>query len=235
MLQVENISKSFRKISDVLIDISFKVFPGSICGIFGSVEAGKSVLLNILSGRIDPDKGAIFFNGNNINNDSLYNSDEIIFIPEKVRLFPFMTGGRLLKYICRKKGVKDFIYHEYEKKYSDCFGKDVLDNYIITYSREKKRVLQIIMALIQKPHVLILDEPFKGISMRTEYICKDILSREKERGTIIIISSRYMGDREDFYSKILILKSGILLLDQDIHSINEYNEIRKKYEGKILK
>lgn len=168
MLQVKNISKSFKENSDVLLNISFSIRPGTVCGIFGDSGAGKSALLMIIAGRYKEDEGAVYYKHRIVRKGYWHKPKDITYIGDDNRSFSFVSGRKYLEYFARKNKISLKSLEESKRWFAECFGEKSIEQPICSYSNEMKTVLFFLGAVSCKPKVFALDEPFMGMTQKTE-------------------------------------------------------------------
>lgn len=231
MLQVKNISKSYKEHRNVLLNVNFSILPGTVCGIFGDSGAGKSALLMIIAGMCKEDDGAVYYKHRLVRKNLWRRPKDITYIFCDNRCFSFVSGRRYLEHFAKKNRVTLKLLKESKRIFTECFDEKSLEQPIYSYSNEMKTVLFFLGAVSGKPRLFALDEPFLGMALKTRIIFEKLLISEKEKGSIIIIASKEMVRGERLYTKIIIMKMGLLLMEQDIDSDERYQEMKKVYDN----
>lgn len=198
ILNSEHIAKSFGR-NKVLKDISFQLEAGSITGIVGENGSGKSVLMEIIVGVRSADKGAIIRNGS------------IGYCPQRAVLFPHLTVQEHFIYFSiaygigseqSKKRSEELLYHFNYKKYQQ--------EKIINLSGGTQQKLNLSIALLHEPDLLILDEPYNGFDWDTYKRFWDYTNQLKNRGCAILIVTHLLSEKERL-DRIYELENGILV------------------------
>ena len=210
MLEIIDFSKSYG--NKVAVDnLSFKVEPGDICAFVGHNGAGKTTTIKAIAGILDFDKGDILVDGVSIKEDPISCKKKMAYLPDNPDLYEFLKGIDYLNFICDIYEVdnrKDLI-----KKYSDLFElTGFLGNPINTYSHGMKQKLAIISALVRKPKLLLLDEPFVGLDPVSSHNLKEIMKELTKDGVCILFSTHVLEVAEKLCNKVAVIKKGKLVV-----------------------
>ena len=210
MLEIIDFSKSYG--NKLAVDnLSFKVEPGDICAFVGHNGAGKTTTIKAIAGILDFDKGDILVDGVSIKEDPISCKKKMAYLPDNPDLYEFLKGIDYLNFICDIYEVdnrKDLI-----KKYSDLFElTGFLGNPINTYSHGMKQKLAIISALVRKPKLLLLDEPFVGLDPVSSHNLKEIMKELTKDGVCILFSTHVLEVAEKLCNKVAVIKKGKLVV-----------------------
>ncbi len=205
MIKIQSLSKSFNK-QQVLHDVSFEIKKGEIIGVAGPNGAGKTSLLNILALIADYDCGEYLIEGNNTKENLNYYRSVIGYVPQDIALFEELSVADNLicwsKYNFKKaKKLMNSISLELDLT-------EILNKKVKKLSGGMKRRLNVAVALINSPQILIMDEPMVGIDDKH---CKLIFSNLKtlsKQGVTQIISSHSLEQLIEISDKILYLNNG---------------------------
>ena len=224
MLEYKNFSKSYG--NKLAVDnLNLKIEDGILCAFVGPNGAGKTTTLKATAGILDFNDGDIFINGLSIKNDSILCKREIAYLPDEPNLYEFLKGIDYLNFICDIYDIKDE-RSGLIKKYSDLFElTGFLGNTINTYSHGMKQKLSIISALIHKPKVLLLDEPFVGLDPVSSHNLKEIMKNLTKEGVTIFFSTHVLEVAEKLCDKVAVIKNGKLIV---------YDEMKKVIKDKSL-
>ena len=209
ILEIKNIKKSFgNKI--VLNNISFKLYRNEIFVLLGHNGAGKTVLLNILTGLLRADSGSSIYNSENILTSSGLNYfHKIIGIcPQEDILFENLTVEEHLKLFCKFKSIPNSsIEEEISEVLHNLNFAEKRFTKVSNLSGGQKRKLSIALALIGKSSIIFLDEPTSGMDISTRKNLWDILKRCLT-GKIIILTTHFMEEASVLGDRIGILSGG---------------------------
>jgi simple sugar transport system ATP-binding protein len=231
LLEVKNISKSFGTVR-VLSNISFDLERGQILGLVGDNGAGRTTLLNILSGGLQPSDGEICIKGREAQFKSPADAmkEGIAIVYQFLELVDIATVwenffmGRELT-----KRIGPFAFLDVEKmkrlaaesiaKYGHTFN---IEREIGELSGGQRRIIAVTRAIEANPEILLLDEPTHGLSKRVIKDIFDLLRKAKEeKDTSIIITSQWYEQVSDFVDDVIVLRRGEVVGRFDVASANK--------------
>lgn len=215
MLKIDNLSKSYGKNKKKAVNgLCLEVKPGEIYGFIGHNGAGKTTTIKAIAGIIDYEEGDILINGISIKDDPIAAKKLIAYIPDNPDIYDTLTGIQYLNFISDMFEISLKDREELIDKYSKMFNlKENLVDLISTYSHGMKQKLVIISALIHKPKLLLLDEPFVGLDPKAAFTLKSIMKEMCQEGTSIFFSSHVLEVVEKLCDRVGIIKEGKLLLE----------------------
>ncbi len=232
MLEVSNITKYYGE--KLAVDhLSFTVKKGEIFGLLGENGAGKTTTFRIIMGLLNANSGSVFLNGKQIDYKL---TDQIGYVTEERSLLTKMTvKDQILFYGILKGMDEEDILEELDKWLSRFEITSYKNRKIKELSKGNQQKVQFISAIIHKPKLLILDEPFSGLDpINVELLKKAILALQKE-GCAIIFSSHQMDIIEDFCEKLIILKEGKPVVSGYLKEIKkEYKKMNIRIKGEDL-
>lgn len=206
-IELKNISKSFKK-EKVLDDISYTFNEKRIYGIVGANGSGKSVLLKVLAGLYKASSGEVLFDGKNYQQEKIFPH----FIGAAIEYPGFINDLTGWDNLLLLAGIKKFIGKEEINEILEVVGlsKDK-DKKYGTYSLGMRQKLSLAQALMEKPLIILLDEPFNGIDRASVKKIKEylVLQKEEEKA-LIIITTHIKDDLEDLVDEKLYLEDGKL-------------------------
>jgi ABC-2 type transport system ATP-binding protein len=214
MIEVKNLTKSYSD-KDALKDISFIIKPGQIVGLLGLNGAGKSTIMNIMTGYISATSGTVSIGGFDILNDGKKAKKLIGYLPEQPAFYPEMKVNEHLDFICDLKMVsKDKIKR---REYLDDICRrtgiiDVQKRMVRNLSKGYRQRVGFASALIGKPKVLILDEPTAGLDPSQIKEMRNLIM-ECGRDSTVIISSHILFEIGAVCDRVLIINEGVLIAD----------------------
>ena len=209
MLEIRNFSKSYSKEKNVVENINLKVNAGEIFGFIGHNGAGKTTTIKSIVGILDFKEGEILIDGMSIKEKPIECKRVMAYIPDNPDIYDALTGIQYLNFIADiyKVGKKE--REERIKNYADRFEiTTYLGDLISSYSHGMKQKLVVISALIHKPKLLILDEPFVGLDPKAAYTLKEIMKEICSEGSSIFFSSHVLEVVEKLCDKVAIIKGG---------------------------
>ena len=209
IINVENVTKRFgNKI--VLDNISFEIKEGEIFGFIGPNGAGKSTLINIMNGILVADGGSIEICGHDVLKDSIEAKKSVGYVPQEISLLEDLNAYSNLEYFGALYGLKGGLLKERIKEALEITGlADKKKEKVKKYSGGMKRRLNIAVAIMHHPKVLILDEPTVGVDPQSRNHIFDFIKRiGKEWGTTVIYTSHYMEEVEELCERVFIIDLG---------------------------
>ncbi len=211
ILVVENLHKSYKNIKAV-DGISFELDRGGLIGLLGPNGAGKSTTISIISTLIKPDSGKVFFNGDDITKNPKSIQTFLGVVPQEIALYNQLTGMDNLKFWASAYNLKR---HELLKRIeivSEIIGIDKrLSSPVYTYSGGMKRRLNIGVALLHNPEIIIMDEPTVGVDPQSRNHILNTVKNLNDSGVSVIYTSHYMDEVETLCKKIHIMDEGKII------------------------
>ncbi|MHA1926215.1 MAG: ABC transporter ATP-binding protein [Candidatus Thorarchaeota archaeon] len=229
-VKIENLVKSYGDLVAVS-DVSFEVQEGEIFGILGPNGAGKTTAIKVLMGLLDADSGSAEVFGTSSSEDPIGVKRLVGYVPEEQQLYESLTPREIFEFIASvrelpeektSKRVAEFVHAlDFEKYY---------DAMVVTLSQGNKQKALLISALIHRPKLLILDEPFSGLDVRTASIMKDVIKIHAENGGSVLLSTHIMEVAEAMCDRVGILDEGKLVA---VGTLEELRDVSKR-EGATL-
>lgn len=203
-LIVKNVCKSIRR-KEILTDINLQLCSGKIYGFMGKNGSGKTMLFRALSGLISIDSGTISWNGKMLHKDFSILPNLGITI-ENAGLYPKLTGVQNLSYLA---DLTHRIGKEEINKAITRVGLDPQDKRTFgKYSMGMKQRLSIAQAIMEKPDIIMLDEPTNGLDKSGVEEIRKIMLEEKERGALILLASHSEEDMRLLADQIYEMENG---------------------------
>jgi ABC-2 type transport system ATP-binding protein len=223
MLRVKNLSKDYDGFV-ALQNASFELEKGTILGLIGENGAGKSTIIKILSGLIEPSSGIIEYFGMDFGSNKSMIKRRIGYLPEVDSLYENMNPLEYLLFFASLYGIST---KEAKKRAYELIEMlNIPANRPISeFSKGMKRKVSIARTLIHHPDILIYDEPTGGLDPSTSLFIAKFMRNLREQGKAILFSAHNMYYVESVCDRIIILKEGKVLYYGSIDELRQ----NKKY------
>lgn len=215
MIQVNNLSKIYNNGVKVLNIPHLEISKGQSFGLVGNNGAGKTTFFSLLLDLIKPTSGFITNNGVQVNTSEAWKTFTSAFIDESF-LIGYLTAEEYFYFIGELRGQNKADVDVLLAKYSEFFNDEILNSkkYLRDLSKGNMKKVGIIAALIGKPEVVILDEPFANLDPTTVSRLKKIINELSENPNVtILISSHDLNHIVDVCDRIMVLNKGEVMKD----------------------
>jgi ABC-2 type transport system ATP-binding protein len=227
LLECQNLCKSFGR-KQILKGLSFEIDEGDILAFIGPNGSGKTTTIKLILGLQKIDKGKVIINGFDVEKDFVKAIEKVGAIVENPDTYMYLTGWQNLKMIANLyKGVTDEEIKEIVKLVN--LEKRINDK-VSKYSLGMRQRLGIARALINKPNVLILDEPTNGLDPEGIKDLRNLLKKLAKEGMGVLISSHNLAELESFCNKVLIIDNGKII---ETSEVSEFKNNGNKYIFKV--
>ena len=208
MIEIKDVTKSYGR-HKVLQNVSFEIMEGELFGLLGPNGAGKSTLIDILTGIQSMDSGEIFINGKSIKTDKVEIRKHLGLVPQDIALLEELNAVDNLEYFGGLYGLAGQELKSQIEKLLEVAGlTDKKKEKVKNYSGGMKRRLNIAVAMLHNPSILILDEPTVGVDAQSRQHIFDYIQSLAEQGTTILYTSHYMEEIEALCKRVFILDLG---------------------------
>ncbi len=215
MIAVSNLIKKFSKLT-ALDNVSVSCHKGECIALIGPNGSGKTTLIKSILGMVVPDSGTILFNEKNIAHDWKYRS-HIGYMPQIGRYPENMTIGQVFDMM---KSIRKDETSQLDEELFLEFGLDkLLDKRMRTLSGGTRQKVSASLAFLFSPDVLILDEPTAGLDPLASELLKEKISREKEKGKLILITSHILSELDDLVTHIIFMQDGKLKFQKTVEEL----------------
>ncbi len=221
MLEIREISKYYRNFAAVE-DASFAVRPGEVTGYLGPNGSGKSTTVKIITALIEPSRGKVYLDGQDIRQDLVAFRRRLGYVPEEAILYSYLTGLEYLQLIGRLRGIALPVV---DKRANDLLELFSLHPHrhapIANYSKGMKQRVLISAALMHDPDVLILDEPLSGIDVSSALLFKFLLTELARKGKMILYISHVLEVVERVCARVVIIYRGKIMADDSVDNMRK--------------
>ena len=219
MIQVERLSRSYDRLRAVA-EVSFAIGHGEVVGLLGHNGAGKTTIMKMLTGFLEPSAGSIRIDGQDIEARRQAVQALIGYLPENCPLYPEMTVIDYLDYQAGLHGVPTdqrpgLIRQAIARTWLEAKALEP----IATLSRGYRQRVGVAQAILHRPRLLILDEPTNGLDP-TQIRQMRTLIRDLAREATVILSTHILQEVQAVCDRVLILRAGALVLDARLADLN---------------
>jgi len=224
MIEVRRLTRNYGNLKAV-DDVSFDIGRSEVVGLLGHNGAGKTTVMRILTGYLEPDAGDIRIEGFDLREQPREVQRRIGYLPENCPLYPEMTVIDYLDYQATLHGVPE---SERSAALRQAIERTELapkaDQVIATLSRGYRQRVGVAQAILHRPRVLILDEPTNGLDP-SQIQHMRILIRELAEHATLILSTHILQEVEAVCDRVLIMRAGRLALDSDLADLSNPNRL----------
>ncbi len=221
---IENLVKSFGDLVAVN-EVSLEVREGEIYALLGPNGAGKTTTIKMLMGLLDPDSGSAKVFGIDSAEDPVEVKNLVGYVPEEQQLYDSLTPRELFNFIASIRGLPEEKVTKRMKEFLKALDfEQYYDNMIITLSQGNKQKTMLIAALLHRPKLLILDEPFSSLDVRAAKIMKDIVKIHTENGGSVLLSTHVMEVAEGLCDRVGIIDEGKLIAEGTLDELRSKSE-----------
>ncbi len=218
MIEVQSLTRRYGK-TIAVDDVSFHIGDNEIVGLLGHNGAGKTTIMRMLSGYLEPTAGSIVIGGVDLATQAQTVQQQLGYLPENLPMYPEMMVADYLDYAATLKGISK------KERYQAVRGallatdlaKRALDP-ISTLSRGLRQRVGVAQAVLGRPRLLILDEPTNGLDPNQTEHMRRLIKKLARRATVIL-STHIMQEVDAICDRVLMLRNGQLALDQRMHDL----------------
>ena len=218
-LQLQNLRKQYGK-KCAVNNVSADLVPG-IYGLLGANGAGKTTLMRMICGILKPTSGSIRFNGKTMEQLGEKYYARLGYMPQDFGFYPEFTAREFMLYMAAVKGLDK---RQAKKRTEDLLYMvnltDVADKKVKSYSGGMKQRLGIAQAELNRPSILILDEPTAGLDPKERVRFRNLIS-DFAREKIVILSTHIVSDVSYIADTILMMKQGRFLLQEPMSTVTD--------------
>ena len=224
MIEIKNVSKSYKKGKKVIDNINIEIRDGEIFGFLGPNGAGKTTTIKMITGILDIDEGDILIDGNSIKTNPLEAKKRFGLVPDNPDIFIKLKGIEYLNFIADIYKISEEERIEKIKNLSKQFEmENVLNNKIQSYSHGMRQKIVIMGTLLHNPQNLILDEPMTGLDPRSSFDLKRIMREHTKQNKSVFFSTHILEVAERLCDRVGIINRGKLVF------IGTYEEMKREF------
>jgi len=230
-ISLENVTKAYDEVTAV-DRVSLQVREGAVLGLLGPNGAGKTSTIRMIMNILVPDEGSIRVFGQPVGDET---RESIGYLPEERGLYPRMQVLKVIVFLGALRGLSE---DEAEKR-----GREWLDRFELSNWADKKvqelskgmqQKVQFICAVLHRPPLMILDEPFSGLDPVNADTLESTMLEMRGQGSTIVLSTHRMEQVEKMCDSICLIDKGHKVLDGDLRSIKQSygkNTVRIEFDG----
>jgi ABC-2 type transport system ATP-binding protein len=229
MIEAEGLS---RRYGDFLAvdDVSFSIGHGEIVGLLGHNGAGKTTIMKMLTGYLEPSAGSVRVDGTVVEQDRQKVQGQLGYLPENLPLYPELTVADYLDYTAQLRGIDPASTVRRAIDATE-LNEKALDP-IATLSRGYKQRLGVAQAILHEPRFLILDEPTNGLDPGQTQHMRALIKRLSEQATVIL-STHIMQEVNALCDRVLILHTGVLAVDERLEDLRASNRLHVRTAAEV--
>ena len=213
---IENLRKNFGEKTAVNIN-QFEIPSGQILGLVGNNGAGKSTLFRLMLDLIKADEGRVLMGSTDVSQTEEWKSWTGAFVDESF-LIDYLTPDEYFQFVARISGIPDEEYQSFLARFEHFMAGELMgqNKLIRNLSAGNKQKVGIVAAMLLRPKVLILDEPFNFLDPSSQSAIKNLLLEyNRETGATILVSSHNLQHTVDISPRIALLENGVIIRDID--------------------
>jgi len=215
----EKLTRRFGNLTAV-DGVDLQVAAGQFFGFLGPNGAGKSTTIKMLTGLLAPTSGRMHLLGVDFAGNSLEVKQQIGVVPEGMGLFERLTGAEYLHFVGQMYGLDRSTTRQRSEELLEFMQlADRPKSLIADYSHGMQKKLALAAAVIHRPRILFLDEPFEGVDALAAGALKALLARMTERGVTIFLTSHVLEIVERLCSHVAIIHKGRLVAQGSLEEL----------------
>ena len=225
MIDAKGITKRYGDFVAVN-NVSFQIDKGEIVGLLGHNGAGKTTIMKMITGYLEPSEGQVLIDGLNIEADPLAVQGKIGYLPENCPVYKDMNVVEYLMFMADIRGIP-------EQDQSRVIRETILRtklkekalSRISTLSKGYQQRVGVAQAIIHKPEILILDEPTNGLDPSQIHDMRALI-RQLSQNSTVIISTHILQEVEAICDRVIIILNGKIALDSRLDALKQSNRLQ---------
>jgi ABC-2 type transport system ATP-binding protein len=217
-ISLESVTKTYESVTAV-DGVNLRVKPGAILGLLGPNGAGKTTTIRMILNILVPDGGTIRVMGETVSDRT---RESIGYLPEERGLYPRMQVKALIVFFAALRGLPETEAERRAKEWLDKFElSEWSDKRLNDLSKGMQQKVQFITAVIHRPPIVILDEPFSGLDPVNAATVQEVMLEMRNQGSTILLSTHRMEQVEMMCDSICLINHGRNILDGDLRAIKQ--------------
>lgn len=233
-LQAKNLAKAYKG-REVIKDVSLSISSGEIVGLLGPNGAGKTTCFYMIVGIVNPDKGSIFVDGNDLTALSIHGRARhgVGYLPQEASVFRKLSVANNIMAILETR--RDLNRAQRKEKLEDLLQefhiKHIRDSQGMALSGGERRRVEIARALATEPSFILLDEPFAGVDPISVNDIQGIIRQLQARNIGVLITDHNVRETLDICEKAYIVGEGRIVAEGDADTVLNNQIVRDIYLG----
>ncbi len=226
-VEIQDIHKSFpghwgRGGVYAVKGVSLSIPQGGVYGLIGPNGSGKSTIMKALVGLLAPDAGSCRVFGKPAT--AAGNRSEIGFLPENPYFYKFLTGAETVRFYGRLCGLRGAELKSRTQELLELVGlTEAADRRLGGYSKGMLQRVGLAQALVQRPRLLVLDEPTAGVDPIGSRAIRDIILNLKEQGMTVFLCSHLLEQVQEICDRVGILYRGVMIAEGTMEELTRDN------------
>jgi ABC-2 type transport system ATP-binding protein len=212
--------------------VDFRIDPGEIVGLLGHNGAGKTTIMKMLTGFLEPSSGKVEVDGVDVAEDPKTVQRQLGYLPENLPLYPEMTVMDFLDFAAEMRGVHDGRARAIRDAVEATELEEKAFDAVHTLSRGFRQRVGVAQAIVHKPKFLVLDEPTNGLDPGQTQHMRDLIKRLAENATVIL-STHIMQEVSAVCGRVMILRNGRLVLDDSLAALTRSERLTVATNGTL--
>jgi ABC-2 type transport system ATP-binding protein len=221
MLEAVHLTKRYASLPAVQ-DLSFSLRPGQVLGCLGPNGSGKSTTVKMLTGLLQPTRGLVQFDGNNIQDNLTEYRKLLGYVPEEPNLYAYLTGWEYLELVGTLRGMDRRDLESKTNSLLELFSMHQSRHASIgSYSKGMRQRILLIAAIMDNPEIFIFDEPLSGLDVTSALIFKNLVQALGQQGRMVFYCSHVLEVVEKVCTDVLILRKGVVVAQDSVANIGQ--------------
>ena len=222
MIKLDHVSKKYGNFLAV-VDVSFEIEDGEICGFLGANGAGKSSTIKMITGVNQITSGDIFVDGLSVIKNPLETKKSIGFVSDNVDVMLGFKGVEYLNFIAN---IFKMDLEVAKRRIVELATKfeifDKLNDPISSYSHGMRQKIAVCAVLLHEPKNWVLDEPMTGLDPKSAHVLKQMMIEHAKKGNTVLFSTHVLEVAENLCTKLAIINKGKIIY------VGTYEELKDK-------